>query len=167
MKTFFVPLCLLVSVCLSAQTTIKSKKYGTLDFAELDYGLASVEEGSTVLDKNSPTGTKGWLRDFAIIKKTDSIQIKPDVNFGVVYQINASKETNIKVDIEWEYPETITNERGEKFKSIRYSTERPTNTPSASSYNLGEPYEMVEGKWTENIYIDKKKVFTRTFYLYK
>ncbi|HVU55244.1 MAG TPA: hypothetical protein VHD83_09325 [Puia sp.] len=42
----------------------------------------------------------------------------------------------------------------------------PTNIPSASSYSLDESYEMVKGNWELNIYIEKKRVLSRTFILY-
>jgi len=43
---------------------------------------------------------------------------------------------------------------------------RPTNTPSASSYSLDEPYEMVKGDWKMNIYIENKRVCSKVFVLY-
>lgn len=131
----------------------------------MDHGLAQVVGGQVLESKKSPTGTRGWLDDFTIIDVTDTILIAPKANFGVVYIINATDTVDITVDIEWVYPEKITNEKGEKFKSFRYSTQRPTNTPSASSYSLDAPYEMVKGDWTMNIFVEKKKLFSRTFFL--
>jgi len=116
--------------------------------------------------KNTPTGVHGWLKDFAIIKVTDSVRTIPKTNFGVVYLIKATDTIDINVEIEWIYPTEVTNEKGEHFKSIKYTTKRPTNIPSASSYSLDEPYELVNGKWTMNIYIENKPVYTKTFFLY-
>jgi hypothetical protein len=79
--------------------------------------------------------------------------------------VKAKDTINIDVVIEWIYPEKVTNEKGEKFKSIKYTTRRPTNIPSASSYSLDEPYEMVKGNWEMNMYIENKKVYTKTFVL--
>jgi hypothetical protein len=90
----------------------------------------------------------------------------PKANFGVVYIVNGRDKINIDVVIEWIFPEKITNDKGEKFKSIKYTTKRPTNIPSASSYSLDEPYEMVKGDWKMNIYIENKRVCSRTFVLY-
>ena len=73
---------------------------------------------------------------------------------------------DIEVVIEWIYPKKITNEKGEIFKSIKYTTKRPTNIPSASSYSLDAPYEMVKGDWKMNIYIEGKRVCSKTFILY-
>ena len=101
-----------------------------------------------------------------IVDVTDSIEIEPKANFGVMYLVKAKDSVDINVDIEWIYPETIKNEQGKKFKSIRYTTKRPTNTPSASSYSLDEHYELVKGNWEMNIYIENKKVYTKTFILY-
>ncbi|CAD0006396.1 DUF3859 domain-containing protein [Flavobacterium salmonis] len=149
-----------------SQTTVKSKTYGNLDFKELDYGQANVKGRKTEELKNSPTGTRGWLQDFEIIKKTDSIEAVKKANFGVVYMVTAKDTVDINIDIEWIYPEKITNDKGEKFKSIRYTTKRPTNIPSASSYSLDEPYELIKGNWQMNIFIENKRVYSKTFVLY-
>lgn len=148
-----------------AQTTIVSKTVGTLEFVELDHGLAHVVDGTVDNVKNTPTGTHGWLKDFEIVKVTDTIEVVPKANFGVVYMVKAKDTTDIDVVIEWIYPEKVTNEKGEKFKSIKYTTKRPTNIPSASSYSLDAPYEMVKGNWEMNMYIENKKVYTKTFVL--
>jgi hypothetical protein len=165
MRFLFLLLSIVIFGTSSAQTTVKSKKNGLLEFVELDHGLARVVDGTNEKQENSPTGTRGWLEDFAIIKVTDSVQIIPKANFGVVYMVKAKDTVDIEVAIEWIYPETIINEKGEKFKSIKYSTTRPTNIPSASSYSLDAPYEMVKGKWEMNIYLEKKKVYTKNFSL--
>ncbi|OOV17534.1 DUF3859 domain-containing protein [Flavobacterium sp. LM4] len=149
-----------------SQTTVKSKTYGNLDFKELDYGQANVKGRKTEELKNSPTGTRGWLQDFEIIKKTDSIKAVKKANFGVVYMVTAKDTVDINIDIEWIYPEKITNDKGEKFKSIRYTTKRPTNIASASSYSLDEPYELIKGNWQMNIFIENKLVYSKTFVLY-
>jgi hypothetical protein len=164
-KTIFLAALLWV-ISSHAQTSIISKSFGPLKFIELDHGLASVVEDVEQKTTNSPTGTHGWLKDLVIVKVTDSIQVVKKANFGVVYQINSKDTVDIDVKIEWIYPLEIINEKGQKFKSIKYSTSRPTNTPSASSYSLDELYEMVKGNWLLNIYIEDKKVFSRSFVLY-
>lgn len=149
-----------------SQTKINSKKYGALEFSELDHGQAKVVDGTTEKLKNSPTGSHGWLNDLLIVKVTDSIKVEPKANFGIVYIINAKDTFNVDVTIEWVYPSEITNEKGDKFKSIKYTTTRPTNIPSGSTYSLDETYEMVRGPWIERIYIQNKLVNSRTFILY-
>lgn len=149
-----------------AQTTVVSKSNGVLEFVELDHGIAKVVDGKVEKLKNSPTGEHGWLEDFVITKVTDSIQAGLKTNFGVVYMVKAKDTVDIDVDIEWIYPSKITNEKGEKFKSIKYTTRRPTNIPSASSYSIDAPYELVKGNWKMNIYIENKLMYTKTFFLY-
>jgi len=149
-----------------SQAVITSKNYGDLAIKELDHGLAKVELGKYDDLKNTPTGTHGWLKDFEIIHVSDSIQVQPKANFGVIYQVDAKDTIDIPVTIEWIYPQEIKNDKGEKFKSVKYTTTRPTNIPSASSYSLDEPYEMVKGNWRLNIYIEKKRVLSRSFILY-
>ncbi|MTH14145.1 DUF3859 domain-containing protein [Flavobacterium sp. LC2016-01] len=165
MKFIYTLLSFFILQTIFSQAVIKSKSFGTLELKELDYGLSKGEYGTTE-SANTPTGNHIWLKDFAMIKTTDSIKAVKKANFGVVYIVKAKDTVNIPIDIEWIYPEKVTNNKGEKFKSIRYTTERPTNIPSASSYSLDEPYELVKGKWEMNLYIENKRVYTKTFILY-
>ncbi|OQP63736.1 hypothetical protein A3860_22615 [Niastella vici] len=166
MKVVVTLLTLLTFQSTFSQTIVNSRSYGSLEFKELDHGLAKVKEGITEKDKNTPTGNHRWLEDFEIVNQSDSIKVLPKANFGVVYIVNAKDTVDIEVEIEWIYPEKITNDKGEKFKSIKYKTKRPTNIPSASSYSLDEPYEMVKGEWKMNIYIENKRVCSKVFVLY-
>lgn len=166
MKILYTLLLILTFQTAISQAIIKSKTYGTLEFKVLDYGLAKVKDGTTQKLDNTPTGTHGWLEDFEIINNTDSIQILKKANFGVVYIVNSPDTIDINVEIEWIFPSKITNEKGEKYKNARYTTKRPTNIPSASSYSLDEPYEMIKGDWQMNIFIEGKQVCHKTFVLY-
>ncbi len=149
-----------------AQTIVESKQFGRLEFAEIKYGVAQVVKGTIEEMKNSPTGIHGWLKDFEITRITDSVPAELNANFGVQYIVMAKDTVEIEVEIEWLFPKKMTNDEGEKFKSIRYKTRRPTNIESASSYSLDKPFELIKGNWTENFYIENKLVHTRTFILY-
>jgi hypothetical protein len=166
MKIVYTLLSFLIFQIIFSQATVKSKIYGNLDFKELDYGQAEVKGRKTEELRNSPTGTRGWLEDFVIINKTDSIKAIKKANFGVVYMVTAKDTVDINIDIEWIYPEKMTNDKGEKFKNIKYTTRRPTNIASASSYSLDEPYELIKGNWQMNIFIENKRVYSKTFVLY-
>ncbi|GAC1386801.1 MAG: hypothetical protein NVSMB45_16480 [Ginsengibacter sp.] len=159
-------LALLFAESIFSQTIVMSKTYGKLEFVELDHGVAKVKDSIVESLSHTPTGTHGWLKDFEIIKVTDSVKALIKANFGVVYMINAKDTADIDVTIEWIYPEKVINKKGEGFKSIKYSSRRPTNIPSASSYSLDEPYELVKGNWQMNIYIENKKVYSKTFFLF-
>src|SRR5215210_745368 len=103
MKLLFVLCAFLFFSAASGQTTVVSKTAGPLEFVELDYGLASVAGETHIEAKNSPTGTRGWLEDFVIIKVTDSVQLIRKANFGVVYMVKAKDTVDIDVQIEWIY----------------------------------------------------------------
>ncbi|NIG57138.1 DUF3859 domain-containing protein [Chitinophaga sp. Cy-1792] len=145
---------------------IPQSQKGTLDFRILNFGIAAVVEGTSDRLDGTPTRTHGWLQDLQIVKVTDSIPLKQKQNFGIVYQVDAKDTIMIAVDIEWIFPVAITNEKGASYKSVRYTTKRPTNIPSGSTYSLDEPYEMVKGEWVENIYIGNQKVGSKTFFVY-
>ena len=166
MKITFLFVTILFFTISFAQTSVTLVKNRKLKFVELDYGLAKVVRGTQEVLKESPTGVHGWLKDFVITKVTDSIKAEIKNTVGVVYKIVAKDTVDINVDIEWIFPEKITNEKGEAFKSIRYTTKRPTNFPSASSYTFDGPYELVKGNWQMNFYLDNRKVYSRTFTVY-
>jgi hypothetical protein len=166
MRIAFLVISILCSVQLFAQKTFDSKKYGTLKFTVLYYGITKGFGGQDDQMAGTPTGTHRWLDDLDLIKKTDSIPMELKQSFGLIYQVEAKDTFDMDVDIEWIYPKKITNEKGEEFKSIRYTSKRPTNIPSGSNYSLNAPYEMVKGKWTVNIYIDDKKMTSKTFIVY-
>jgi len=146
---------------------VKTDTLGILEFEELNHGMVHVVDSAVEELKGTPTGEHGWLKDLEFVKLTDSIKIAPKANFGTVYVVKARDTVNIDVTIEWIYPKVIKNEKGEKFKSVKYTTRRPTNIPSGSTYSLDAPYEMVKGKWIENIYLGDHRVFSRTFILYE
>lgn len=149
-----------------SQKTINTAEYGQLEFKVLDYGTAKVEGRTSDKLNSSPTGDHGWLTDFQITQTTDSVKAQPKANFGLVYIVNSKDTVDINVEIEWIYPKRITNDKGEIFKKVRYPTKRPTNTQSASSYTIDEPYELIKGDWQVNIYISKQRVCSKIFILY-
>lgn len=166
MRLLFAALAMTLSCSTYAQAKVETKKFGTLEFIELEHGSAKAVEGTTEQTDLTPTGSHGWLKDLVIVEVTDSIKMAPKATFGTIYMIKAKDTVDIEVTIEWIYPGTVVNEQGQKFKSVKYGTTRPTNIPSGSTYSLDAPYEMVKGDWTENIYLGNKRVFTRTFTLY-
>ncbi|MGZ5548908.1 MAG: hypothetical protein ACXWFZ_13270, partial [Nitrososphaeraceae archaeon] len=89
MKVLFYFVSLLLINTSFAQTSFVSKTCGLLEFKELDHGLGQTVERTLVNEKNSPTGTRGWLEDYWIIEVTDSIRAVPKANFGVVYIVHA------------------------------------------------------------------------------
>lgn len=166
MKSTFLFANLLILSISFAQTSATSVNTGKLKFVELDYGLVKVVRGTQEVLKHTPTGVHGWLKDLVITKVTDSIKAEIKNSFGVVYRIAAKDTVDVNVDIEWVFPKIMTNDKGEEFKTIRYTTKRPTNIPSGSSYTFDEPFELLKGNWQMNVYLDNRKVYSRTFIVY-
>lgn len=163
-RTFY--LFLLALLISQAGFSQKTGKYGDLKFEEINYGRVVTKNGTIRETKDSPTGKHRWGDNLKLIRTTDSIPIFKNAAFGVIYNIKAKDTIDIDVDVEWIFPKTITNDKGQQFKSIRYTTKRPTNILSASSYTLEERYEMIKGNWILNIYIENKQVYSKTFVLF-
>ncbi|RYY15931.1 MAG: gliding motility-associated C-terminal domain-containing protein [Chitinophagaceae bacterium] len=97
MKLLFLFSTVLFCLSASAQFTVSSNTAGKLEFVELEYGIGQKVDGTTVQDKASPTGTRGWLEDYMIIKQTDSVPMVRKANFGTVYIIKAKDTVDIAV----------------------------------------------------------------------
>ncbi len=160
MKSLFFALSLFVFANMYSQDN------KTVEFVELNYGMVKVSREKKVIQANTPTGNRGILESFEFINITDSVPAVLKNNFGIEYMLKTADSTAIDVTIEWIYPEKIINTEGKKFRSIKYTTQRYTNEPTFSSYSLDEPYELVKGKWTMNIYAYNKLLHSRTFTLF-
>lgn len=125
----------------------------SVEFKELDYGLGKVERG----ERSS----------FNFVKRTDSIPLELKASFGISYMLQAEDSVDIDFEIEWLFPKKMIDSKGKKSKSLRYTTKKPTNTHLAHTYTFDEPFEMLEGQWILNIYFEKKKLFSRSFLVYK
>jgi len=162
MKSIIIFATFLLAYTSSAQTGQEQE----VKFVEINHGVAEVVLGTTEVLKNSPTGNRGYLSGFAITKTTDSVHTELKANFGVEYMLVSKDTVDIEVVIEWIFPEKIKNDEGKKFKSLKYSTQRPTNIPTASSYSLDKNFELVKGEWKMNIYVKEKLLYSKTFILY-
>ena len=139
----------------------------SIEFAELDYGLAQVGDRRPMKADNVPTGERNVSTTLDFVEHTDSIQIAPKASFGIMYMLKAIDSVDINVDVEWIFPKKMVDDKGNKYKSIRYTSKKPTNTELGNTYTFDEQYEMIEGKWILNIYYENKKLFSRTFIVYK
>lgn len=139
-----------------------------VQFEELAFGLAARTENTDRIEAaDLPTGQRNIANNLEFVQSTDSIQLQPKGSFGIMYMLKAADSVDIKVDVEWIFPKKMVDKEGNKYKSIRYTTTKPTNTELGNTFTLDEAYEMIEGKWTLNLYVDNKKLFSRSFFVYK
>jgi hypothetical protein len=146
----------------SAQQTAPRVK-----FTEITFGTAT---STTVLKEdmaNSPSGDHSVVANQVFTKKTDKIEAKKGVEFGVEYKLTSNKNDTARLDIEWIFPTAMTDlEKKTSYKSLRYPIDMPLNSINASTYGLENDFEVIKGTWQLNIYYAGKMIYARKFELY-
>jgi hypothetical protein len=138
-----------------------------LKLQEITFGQAT----STVVTKeameNSPSGDHRLVENQVFTKKTNRIEAKKGVEFGVEYKLVSKQTDTVGLEIEWIFPNPIIDpQKHTTYKSLRYPIGLPLNFINASTYSLDNDFEVVKGTWQLNIYYSDKIIYTRKFELY-
>src|ERR1700739_5131869 len=119
----------------SQQTEIKELGYGE--------GLSPVI--STEINEDSPSGhhiissTK-----LNITKKTDKIEAKIGVSFGVEYIVVCKDNKDVSLTIVWTFPNGVKGINGKEIKILKYETLKTTNEYTYSTYTIEGKNELVK-----------------------
>lgn len=156
LKLSFIAIC--ISLAAHAQVDHKFK------FDEIATGTFT--KGKVIEQEQmagSPTGTHGVIEQQSLIEKTQSVEAKIGAAFGVEYKLAGKKNDTIPIELEWVFPSDMTDQKGNRYSSIRYPVDLPANLVNASVYSLDNDYEVLKGTWTLNIYYHDKVIFSRKF----
>lgn len=144
---------------------VNENKPISLEVKELEFGICETKTVVNEQMENSPSGTYTLSRGFKIVDKTDSITAKLGQKFGVKFIMQSDVNKNLSIEQVWIFPETITNDKGEKFKELRYTVNKPTNEKTYSTYTLEKNFEVVKGEWIYQMFYNDSKIYEKTFYL--
>jgi hypothetical protein len=137
----------------------------TVDFVELNYGICDQDLLKYKKQKNTPTGTRGVVSGFNLIEQTDTIPGEKGLTFGVEYLLKSKMRGHITIEQVWVFPTIVTNEKGEKYKEIRYPFSKPTNKKTATTFTFVEDYEIVKGEWKYQLFFKGDLLYERKFYV--
>ena len=136
-----------------------------LEVKQLNYGICESRKINTIEDAITPSGKEYIATGFKLVEKTDTIPAVLGKEFGVQYFIKCKRTKNIKVENIWIFPSEIINDKGEKFKGIRYTVSKPTNHATFTSYYLSEEYETKKGEWIFQMYYQDTLLYEKKFIL--
>ena len=150
---------------LKSTNTTKNDKPFKVSFHELRYGICKTDSLYKQDLKTSPSGNQIISEAFKLIKKTDRIPGEVGQQFGVEYILESDFIGYLPVQQVWIFPEVITDGKGKAFKEARYTTEKPINSKTYSTYTLEKDFEVVKGEWIYQMWYDQEKLYERKFYI--
>lgn len=137
----------------------------TITLKETNHGLYTGKAVSSTDEKNSPTGSTTALVDVLFFPTTDTIPMEKGKQFGIQFILESNKTVEVDIEVVWIFPTVMVNNKGEKFAQYKHKTSRITNMKSFTGYHFDEPYEMLPGKWTLQIFHKKKMIHSHDFYI--
>ena len=140
---------------------------GSSGLQEVDYGLYKASNESLVADTNSPTGEVRSGGTFALVEQSDTIPAKLGNAFG--YRFSIPKELQqTQLRYVYSFPELRNPVTGRSYTTFESLGEVKGREPSSGIfYNLTDPWELVPGKWTIQVFVNDRKLLERQFTLVK
>jgi hypothetical protein len=168
----FAALCLIgaLSVCLASWLFITNAQAGQLqshvsvdDIFVTDFGIYTPQGGENV---TLPTGVPRYtVDDVQLVVETNTIPAKLGTKFGFRYRIvGSSWGAPIAIKVVTLYPPAgaVSPKMGLIHSASLLKTAH-IGASNAIAYSADEPWEMVPGVWTIQLWIGDKKFAERTF----
>lgn len=134
---------------------------------EINYGVLSSQQ--TIIDddfdEKSPSGNTVLQRKLKVVKKTDTIEGKLGLIFGVNFIMNNEENISIPVKRVWTLPTKIEMPNGDIIQSVERTDIINTNVPMWMYYTVEYPNEIVKGKWTIQYFYKNKEIYIKDFFM--
>ena len=157
---------LLTQGCKSPQE--ESKRYAdALDKSgKIGYwnsGLFNCKHGERTPNADSPTGYLLELKDLKFARESKVVPAELGSTFGIIYYL-PNTYTNANARAVYSFPPIKNPDTGKVFTC--FERERPLGPQPGlyqMVYTFAEDYELVEGKWTFQLFLKDKLVVERRF----
>ena len=159
LQTFSIALCFAFATGCS--------QAGSSELQVVDYGLYKASNESSIADTNSPTGEVRSGGAFKLVEQSDIIPAKLGNAFGFRFSIPKElQQTQLKYV--YSFPELRNPVTGRSYTNFESMGEAKGHGPSSGAfYNLTDPWELVPGKWTIQVFVNDRKLLERQFTLVK
>lgn len=143
----------------------KNEKSFAIKFHELRYGICETDELYQQQMTNSPSGHQVVSDRFRLIARTDTIPGALQQQFGVEYILESKAKGHVPVEQVWIFPQTLYNDNGQSFDEVRFTTEKPLNEKTYTTYMMEKDFEVVKGNWTFQMWYGGNKIYERSFFV--
>lgn len=160
----FLFLCLLAPFYASAEDTLinaaETLAYGTFSSSERN----TYTKGAT--DEAPPVDS---VEKYRFENFTNRIPMILGTEFGIEYQINTKpKGRPISITTIIQFPEAgLKQPGGRKYRKSTETKRVSIGDPQLHGYGFDEPWELVPGEWTFEVWHKKAKLITKTFTIYE
>ena len=155
------------SIVLSQAFVTGCSQAGSSELKVIDYGLYKASNEASISDTNSPTGEVRSGGTFKLVEQSDTISAKLGNAFGFRFSIPKElQQTQLKYV--YSFPEMRNPNTGRSYTNFESLGGAKGHGPSSGIfYNLTDPWELVPGKWTIQVFVNDRKLLERQFTLVK
>ncbi len=133
-------------------------------------GIIEIGKSKTIKDKEIITGSRSEATSTKIVQNTTEIPAKIDTVFGVDFRmIGVAKGKRAKIRIIWRYPEPgLKNPKGNVTTVDAYDDVfTSSNEPNTVYWSLASDWTLVPGKWSVELWQDRRRLINVDFNLVK
>lgn len=168
LKTIYMKKVLLILLLFATKQSFSQGNSQQFPFKilELNHGIGKPKDPKPTNSKDSAAAKNKPSEPFKVIKTTDSIPAKLNTTFGVEFKITGKDTADIHYTREWIYPVPMKENDGRKYRATKNTATISSRQNGISDYTFYEPFCLLKGKWTLNIYVENQLLYTRVFIVY-
>lgn len=132
----------------------------------VDTGIYSVEVGEAILDPNAPTGTIAAPVTATLVESTTTVRGELGLEFGLRYVVVGEPSgAAVPLDLVIIYPPPGLADPAdpEPLRESGFAREKKIGETVYLGYAFENPWEIVPGEWTFEIWFDGRKLASQTF----
>jgi hypothetical protein len=152
----------LMAVFLKTGITFADESKYTVEI--LDYGICTTKTTNSFQDPRNATKSLDTT-NIRFLKKTDKVEGKIEVEFGILYKIHGPSEPR-KVPGQhiWIFPKAMTNPKNNRTsqraaRDFSYTLEENWH----SAYSFDNDWEIIPGVWRVEIWVAGQKLAEKSF----
>jgi hypothetical protein len=135
----------------------------------LEYGIYSGTHEQSVANTNAPTGQVLMGGPVKLQKQTDVIPAKLKSKFGVRFVVHGQPEQGpVRFHLVYLFPEMKDPASGRKIERFEANVSAKPEDPNLQMlWDFTEPYELVAGEWTFQVFRGEAKILEKKFAVVK
>jgi hypothetical protein len=135
-------------------------------------GTYTVTQTRDEPDPNAPNGMRFFSSGAKPVIEAERVPVTVDTRLGAGFFLRGASESHsAQYQVVWRFPEAgMRNPEGKvshESRSPPYSCPVGLNHPCLAGYVFRNEWEIVPGRWTLEVWAEGRRLFERTFEVYK
>lgn len=130
-----------------------------------EFGIYHSKTTKVIAAPGTATGTKEQVSDIKLVEQTTTVPARLGVEFGFRYKIIGHIGSKVKLKMVWLIPQPgIRNPKtGNTIVRDESDWDRTIGSKYFQSYSFDNPWEIVTGTWTLEIWDSNRKLASQSF----